>query len=297
MPKRTSHKIPKGAVVVRTYRDFYTEIDAFEHGERNLLIVVGPPGTSKSTAARQRLKDARTIQGGSTPYRLYQELFEHRDRPVVLDDADKVFRNRDGVFLLKLLTQTERTKTLQWNSTTPEIRRGDLPAEFGTTSRTMIVANSWPSDDPDIAAVESRGHLLYFAPSFQEMHRFAGAFGLDPEVYGFIGEHLPYFDRLDLRLYFKAGEVKATGVRTGQPGVWQEYVRRQIMDAEKRVALDLLSDGNFGSDNVRSKEFSRITGMSPRAFYRYRDDIALRHEQAACAATRVKPANRSGLPV
>ena len=281
MPKRTSQKIPKGAVIIRTYQDFYTEIDAFEYGERNLLIVVGPPGTSKSTAARKRLTNARTIQGGATPYRLYQELFEHRDRPVVLDDADKVFRNRDGVFLLKLLTQTERSKTLQWNSTTPEIRRGDLPAEFATTSRTLIVANSWPNDDPDIAAVESRGHLIYFVPSFQEMHRFAGEFGLDPEVYHFVGEHLSYFDRLDLRLYFKAGEVKTTGVRTGQPEAWKGYILGQIMDAEKRVAMDLLSDDNYGSDNVRSKEFSRITGMSPRAFYRYKDDISLRHEQAA----------------
>lgn len=281
MPKRTSQKIPKGAVVIRTYRDFYTEIDAFEHHERNLLIVVGPPGTSKSTAARQRLTNARTIQGGATPYRLYQELHEHRDRPLVLDDADRVFRNRDGVFLLKLLTQTERVKTLQWNSTTPEIRRGDLPSEFDTTSRTLIVANSWPQDDLDIAAVESRGHLVYFVPSFQEMHRYAGDFGLNPEVYHFIGEHLPYFDRLDLRLYFKASEVKATGVRTGQPEAWKGYVLGQIMDADKRVALDLLSDDNFGSDNLRSKEFSRITGLSGRTFYRHRDDIAMRHELVA----------------
>lgn len=281
MPKRTSQKIPKGAVILRTYADLYTEIDAFEHHERNLLIVVGPPGTSKSTAARKRLTNARTIQGGATPYRLYQELFEHRDRPIVLDDADKVFSNRDGVFLLKLLTQTERVKSLQWNSTTPEIRRGDLPAEFTTTSRTLIVANSWPDSDPDIAAVESRGHLVYFVPSFQEMHRYARAFGLDSEVYEFIGEHLPYFDRLDLRLYFKASEVKATGVRTGQPEAWKGYVQGQMMDAEKRVALDLLSDHTYGSDNQRAKEYSRITGLSGRTFYRHRDDIALRHGQAA----------------
>lgn len=281
MPKRTSQKIPKGAVIIRTYKDFYTEIDAFEHGERNLLVVVGPPGTSKSTAVRKYLKNARVIQGGSTPYRLYQELFENRNLSIVLDDADKVFRNRDGVFLLKLLTQTEKTKTIQWNSNTPEIRRGDLPAEFASTSRTLIVANSWPEDDPDIAAVESRGHLLYFVPSFPEMHKFAGEFGLDPEVYEYIGEHLPYFDRLDLRLYYKAGEVKATGVRTGDPEGWKGYIRRQLMDAEKRVVLDLLGDNGYGSDNLRSREFSRITGMSHRAFYRYKADIDLRHGQAA----------------
>ena len=281
MPKRTSRKVPRRAEIVRTYAGFYSEIDAFEYGERGLLIVVGPPGTSKSTAVRNFLKNARVIEGGSTPYRLYQELHENRDLPIVLDDADKVFRNKDGVFLLKLLTQTEKTKTVQWNSNTPEIRRGDLPAEFATTSRTLIIANSWPQDDPDIAAVESRGHLIYFVPSYPEMHKFAAEFGIDPEVYEYIGDHLPYFDQFDLRIYHKAREVKATGERRGDKEMWKRYVRGQMMDDDKRIALDLLNDNNFGSDNQRAKEYSRITGLSGRTFYRYKSEIELRQEQAA----------------
>lgn len=281
MPKNTSRKVPRGAETVRTYADFYSEIDAFEYGERGLLIVVGPPGTSKSTAARKFLKNARVIEGGSTPYRLYRELHENRDLPIVLDDADKIFRNKDGVFLLKLLTQTEKTKTVQWNSYTPEIRRGDLPAEFTTTSRTLVIANSWPQDDPDIAAIESRGHLVYFVPSHAEMHRFAAGFGTDPEVYGFIGDHLPYFDRFDLRIYHKAREVKATGERTGDKEMWRRYVRGQMMDGEKRIALGLVNDASFGSDNQRAREYSRITGLSGRTFYRHKCEIELRQGQAA----------------
>ena len=38
--------------------------------------------------------------------RLYQELFEHKDKDFVLDDADKVWGHKDGVFLLKIGTQT-----------------------------------------------------------------------------------------------------------------------------------------------------------------------------------------------
>ena len=67
MPKRTSAEIPRDAMIVRTYEEFFREIDAFEHGERNLLIVIGPPGTAKSTAVRRHLKNARVIEGGSTP--------------------------------------------------------------------------------------------------------------------------------------------------------------------------------------------------------------------------------------
>lgn len=281
MPKNTSRKQPRRAEIVRTYADFYREIDAFEYGERGLLIVVGPPGTSKSTAIRKFLKNARVIEGGSTPYRLYQELYVNRDLSIVLDDADKVFRNKDGVFLLKLLTQTEKEKTLQWNSNTAEIRSGDLPAEFTTTSRTLIVANSWPQDDPDIAAIESRGHLIYFVPSYPEMHKFAAEFAIDPEVYEFIGENLPYFDQFDLRIYHKARERKATGERVGDKEMWKRYVRGQMMDDDKRVALELMADASLGSDNQRAKEYARITGMSSRTFYRHKDEIELRRGQAA----------------
>ena len=65
MPKRTSSKVPSGAVLLRTYEGLRREVDAFAHAERNLLIVVGPPGTSKSTTVRRHLGDARVIEGGS----------------------------------------------------------------------------------------------------------------------------------------------------------------------------------------------------------------------------------------
>jgi hypothetical protein len=221
MPKRTSSRVPKNAMIVRTYAEFFSEVEAFDHGERNLLIVVGPAGTSKSTAVKHRLKNARVIEGGSTPYRLYIDLYENRNLPIVLDDADKVFRDKAGVFLLKLLTQTEKMKTIQWNSNTAEIRNGELPAEFTTKSPTLIVANSWPHENQDIAAIESRGHLTYFVPSFLEMHNYAKEFFNDPDIYSFVGENLSFFEKLDLRLYFKAQEIKATGLRTGNQLAWK----------------------------------------------------------------------------
>jgi hypothetical protein len=53
-----------------------------------------------------------------------------------------------------------------------------------------------------------------------------------------------------------------------------------MMSVEKRVALDLTYDKHYASDNQRANEFSRITGMSARAFYRYRDEIVLRQGKA-----------------
>lgn len=273
MPKNTSKKVPWGANVITTYAGLAREMDAFAHCERNLLIVVGPPGTAKSTAGRQYLGDARIIEGGATPYRLYMELYKHRDLPVVLDDADKVFRNRDGVFLLKLLTQTDGVKTIQWNSNALEIRMGELPAEFATTSRVLVIANSWPQEDPDTASIESRGHLHYFAPTFAEVHAHAGTFFKDEEIYSFVGGNLDLFERLDLRLYGKAAEVKATGLRTGDPVLWKEFIQGHFVSGPRRKALELMRDQSFRSDNERAARFKAESGMSPRAFYRLRDEM------------------------
>lgn len=281
MPRRTSAKIPAAATVIRNYAELHDEIDAFRHGERNLLIIIGPPGTAKSTAVKNRLVDPRIIEGGARPYRLYMELHEHKDKDIVLDDADKVWSNKDGVFLLKLVTQTQREKRLQWNSNTPEIRSGELPAEFTTTSRVLIVANSWPRHDPDIAAIESRGHLLYFAPSFTEMHAYAGTFFHHREVYEFIGQRLAYFDELDLRFYYKTIEKKATGERTERPDLWKEYVLSHMMSPEKRIALDLIKDTSYRTDNQRALEYARLTGQSSRTFFRHRNEILLRRPELA----------------
>jgi hypothetical protein len=269
MPKNTSARIPNDAVVIRTYDRFRSEIDAFAHNERSLLVIVGPPGTAKSTVVRNALPNARVIEGGSTPYRLYQELFKNIDMPIVLDDADRVFRDRQGVFLLKTLAQTEPRKRVTWHSATPEIRAGELPSEFWTTSRTLIVANSWPSDNADMAAVESRGHIIYFCPTLKEIHTYAKAFCSDAEVYDYVGEHIELFDNLDLRIFWKAAEVKVTGKRTGDKNAWREYIDRQMMGVEKRIVAGLLKDGKLRSNLAKAKEFERITGMSQATFYRY----------------------------
>ena len=73
MPKRTSQKVPENAIIVRTYDEFFHEVDAFGHGERNLLIVIGPAGARVqviwsrigciSAAKRSKVGAGRAAQG------------------------------------------------------------------------------------------------------------------------------------------------------------------------------------------------------------------------------------------
>ena len=41
MPKRTSTKIPKDAMIVRTYEEFFREVEAFEDGLASSREAVG----------------------------------------------------------------------------------------------------------------------------------------------------------------------------------------------------------------------------------------------------------------
>src|SRR5262249_10641961 len=158
--------------------------------------------------------------------------------------------------------QTEERKLLQWNSMTAEIRAGELDPHFTTTSKVCIIANGWPQDSPDIAAIESRAQTLIFAPSPHEMHTYAGTWFGDREVYDHIGEHLGHLDNPDLRLYYKAAERRRIG------DDWRTYVQSRCYRGDDAVAVQLLREPHWPSDHQRAKEFSRLTGKCERTFYR-----------------------------
>jgi hypothetical protein len=258
-------KVPDGFEVVRTYARLGFFFRAFGEGTLNLLAVVGPPGTAKSTHARTVAGEgAAVIEGGASPYGLYEHLYDARDLPVILDDSDRVFREKQGIFLLKMLCQSEEKKVIQWNTVTPEIRAGELAKEFTTTSTVCIIANSWPAENPDVAALESRAETLYFLPSPEEIHAYAGGWFRDrePEVYDFIGRHLDCLDAPDLRLYYKAGQRRRMG------DDWRGYVLSRCYQGDEAVAAGLLRDVQFPSDHQRALEFAQRTGRSSRTFYR-----------------------------
>lgn len=286
---------PTGAELVRTYKQLYYLLDGWEKGDLNFIILIGPPGPGKSTAVRQHLGDnARVILGGATPYRFYKECWANTDRLLVLDDADKIFKNPDGANLIKHLTQTDPVKRLEWNSNTAEINKGELPASFVTTSRVVIISNSWKVGDADIDAISSRGHLLYFNPSPAEMARYAASWVNDIDVWEFVTQHLGEMERPDLRLYGKAMERKALGERRAKeskdlddaPHItqgyleeWQRFVLNHRMKGAKMVAWKLMQDSTYPNDYARSQVFAMETGKTERTFYRYAAELQPRKDE------------------
>src|SRR5713226_4022568 len=122
------------------------------------------------------------------PFGIYLQAYEHRHKPIVLDDVDGLYADRLGIRLLKALGQTEQTKTLSWQTAAPTLARSGIPRQFTTTSRIALVGNDWRTLNADVAALEDRGHLLLFEPTPLEVHRQAARWFWDQEVFDFVAD-------------------------------------------------------------------------------------------------------------
>jgi len=100
-----------------TYADLENIVMAFARGDLNLLILLGSHGLGKSQIVRRAVaSQACWLQGNTSPFGLYCQLWRNQNRTVVLDDVDGLYSNREGVRLLKCLTQTELQKSVSWHT-------------------------------------------------------------------------------------------------------------------------------------------------------------------------------------
>lgn len=260
MPKPAS--LPPEAVTVSTYRDLDRFVRAFASGHLNLLLLVGGPGLAKSQSVRKAVgdDDACWIEGNATAFGLYTKLLLHRDQLVVIDDVDGLYSDRAAVRLLKCLCQTDPVKRLAWNT---NAAAGDVPREFETTSRVVIIANDWRSLNDNVAAVIDRGHFISFEPSADEIHRQVGEWFDDAEVYGWFEHQLPLIATPSMRHYVRATELKAAGLD------WQSMMLNQWLPTKAALVARLKMDPSFESESERIEEFKRRGGGSRATYFNH----------------------------
>src|SRR5580704_13701724 len=121
-------KRPRNLAVLRRYDELTPYVQAFAQAKLNLLFFIGEAGLQKSRQLRQAVGFCGLwLEGHVTPFRAYLELYRHRNELVVIDDADGLTADRDGVRLLKCLCQTEVRKTVSWHSSTPRLEQEGVP--------------------------------------------------------------------------------------------------------------------------------------------------------------------------
>jgi hypothetical protein len=195
---------------------------------------------------------------------MYVKLFRHRDQFIVIDDVDDLYADRSGIRLLKCLCQTEEEKAVAWHSDAKSLERQGIPREFVTKSRVVIIANDWQTLNKNVAALQDRGHVLLFQPSAAEVHRKAGTWFDDPEIYEWFAKNLDRVREPSLRHYVRAKQLKAAKMD------WTEVLAEEAENRRARLAAELLASAAYSSTAARVKAFVEKGGGCRATFFNYR---------------------------
>jgi hypothetical protein len=250
---------------VTTYERLSEYLAAFAAGHFHLLILVGTGGLAKSRSVRSVLGDKGCwIEGNATPFGMYVKLFRHKDEFVVIDDVDALYADRSGVRLLKCLCQTEEEKAVAWHSDARSLERQRIPREFTTKSRVVIISNDWQTLNKNVAALQDRGHVLHFEPGALEVHREAGRWFDDAEIYEWFAANLHRVREPSMRHYVRARELKDAGMD------WTEVLAAEEENRRARLAAEVLGSESYASTAERVKAFVEAGGGCRATFFNYR---------------------------
>lgn len=252
---------------IYTYKDFQQYIRAFAEGKFNALVLVGPPGVSKSEHISRAIQgtDVLWFQGGQlTPIQFYMDCYKGLDKPIILDDANEIMRTKIGKSLVMGLTDTRPLKTVEYKSSTKILEEFGVPRSFGTTSRVCYISNSWMSSSPESKALEDRAHLVCFKPPAKEVHLYVQSWFSDQEVYDYIGKYLHLIDKPSCRLYITARELKEAGMD------WKRYLETKCIDTSRQLVQNLQTDSSCRTEGDRINKFVQITGLKRATYFNYK---------------------------
>jgi hypothetical protein len=260
--------IPDNAVIVECYKELDSFTQAFAAGHLRFLMVVGPAGTGKSRAMRNALNGrAAWIDGNATAFGVYCAAFGHQNQPIVLDDVDALYRDPNGIRLLKQLCQSEPTRLLGWYSDPQCLERRGVPTKFTTSSPVAIIANRWSTVNADVAALEDRGHMIVFNPPPIEIHRQAALWFHDQEVFDFISEYLHLIPNHSFRTYVLAFELKKARMD------WKRTILSRFLAGPALLVAQLKADPTFRSEEERVKAFREGGGGSRATYFNYAKNL------------------------
>jgi energy-coupling factor transporter ATP-binding protein EcfA2 len=282
--KRRNVGLPREVISLTTYAQLDLYLAKFAAGELGLVLLLGRHGTGKSESVKRVLGIATTMQRGHRataqpvlyieghmqPFGLYRHLWEHRDRPVVLDDLDKLYADANCVRLLKPLCNTEHAKRITW-LTNLTLNDPVVPTSFTTTSSVVLIANEWRTANPNVRALEDRAIILHFDPSNAEVHRRVGEWFQDPEVYRLIGETMPAISAISMRHYCKGAQLRRAGLAD-----WRISLLQMILpDPRLACVAALQHDSSLRSEEQRARRFVTTTGSSRATYFRMKAKFAL----------------------
>jgi len=245
-------------------------------GNINCLFLFGEGGIGKTetilrTVEREDVK-AIYLNGVTTPLELYNFLYEHNGKLIILDDMEGILDNKRAVSFMKAATYGYKGKRILCYPTNSSLLRA--PEAFEFVGRVIFCMNKVPTDTA-LEALYKRTIYYELKLSFDEKRdlfqqitelEYPGIkLGKRRMVCEFLLERLTESSKdVSLRDLFKAFEIYKFDTRN-----WKNLVLRLIrVDTDMEAYLRCARTTDKIMPQIRM--FREMTGKSKNTFYRIR---------------------------
>lgn len=190
--------------IQRQYRTLERMSDRIIDGRLPAIIISGPPGLGKTYTVESRLqesgKECDIIRGTVSPAGLYIAAFNMAEGGViVLDDCDAIFRDEEGLNILKILLDSSDKRIVSWRKRASWLEELDIPDSFEFRGSVVFCTNL------DFETEVARGSKL--APHYRAL--------MDRSLYLSLGlrNHEDYLERIR-QVCLDEGQFEKRGLGT-----------------------------------------------------------------------------------
>lgn len=236
-----------------TMEDIYEISRRVAAGAFNSLFISGRAGTGKTYNVERAMKDEGLVDeedyvmvsGAASVIMMYKKFYQYRNKTLIFDDCDAVFRDENGRNLMKAALDTKKVRKISYLKKTKAVydpkdvsaeeafnleENGIVPNSFEFAGRVIFISNlAKEKADPD-GAIRSRSILVDVNPDdatlMERMERLLPH--LEPtemplkekeEIY----EFMKNANDISMRTFVKAAGLKMSGLPN-----WQRAATRYL---------------------------------------------------------------------
>jgi len=208
------------------------------------LVITGQPGLGKTYQVVAMLEqmgmrenwDFVHVKGRASAAGMFITLYENRDKLIIFDDCDSVFRDVDAVNVLKGALDSYDRRVISWISAKP-LKDGDgdeMPRSFTFTGQVIFISNMDISRiDP---AIRSRSFVTDISLTNEQMIQRMRALLKDIEPKAPMSQKTEALDALIAAYETYAGVelnfrslIKSIRIRQAGFGNWKQMIAEQVM--------------------------------------------------------------------
>lgn len=271
----------------KLYKDIPKSLKQLHNGHFNLLIISSKGGYGKSFQVKKWLKENignkgnkwEMIRGHITPLEFYTELFQNRNKTLVLDDIAKVLKQDKTISMLKSATDDDRI--VEYNTTSDKL---EVPDTLRVNGNIILILNEVRKSNEDLKALLSRGIevpidftyneiiQIFYAMSKKDLKIGGEKLDLSKDKKMKVAEWIK--DNTDescidlnLRTFLKCLNAYKT------LDYWKQFSKDYILplDEKHKLVKKYMEEKTKTKEAV--KKFKEKTGMGSSTFYNYKNEI------------------------